>query len=784
MTDVFTGAAGEARPFLLAAAAEAAHELGIFAALAAAPLTPSELAGRLALDARRLRPLLDVLVLEGALSRDDGGPGEARFAVARAPERQALPREGWGLLADALRSGRPLPSPDIARFHTHLVDAGAAPARDLAKFLTGMNIHSAFGRSAGRAGHLLDAGGGAGAYVGAWLAADPGARATLADRAHVIEMARARLGDCGGRLAFLAGDLLSAPLAPVHDVALLCNVLHLHPPEVCAALVARCAAAVVPGGLVVVKDLRLDEDRRGPASGLLFALNMALYTDGGDVYPVSRITAWLEAAGLVFDRVATLDSAPDAVVVIARRPDLPLAFADRLARTAESTWRELEQAGSLLPGATRPALALPRCFARVLAAAVSLEDQPGAGEATGPGAEAFLRHYLDYMPRMRVEQLATRAEPNQTLFHARLDWARLPRLSAAIDRLFTLCASAGVPAREALGAGDADDFRASRPTLGSILERAHYGGFMPLLYGYPDDLAYFGRALAGGASAHEVIDRYLTAPVTHELAHFAPERIALYPPYLDECVAGYLGVHVLPELAFPAPGEDNGLHAAPWFAQVGQAVVRVAGLDAVVRAHAGVATWEEALPAGLTAAAARLGWADHKARRPLHLLTDNFHPEPWLKLIFLAPSRLLDSITLAELDALPWSEIPAGPESPFDTTILTDALRSMCLRTYRNERSFRVSSRVPNRWISLDFYECRVTVRASGDSEDPAPPAYLFPPAVAARLRGQGHARRRLQLRELDAIPSAVAAVLAGVVHEERGFTLAAGNAAAPGGVE
>jgi hypothetical protein len=197
--------------------------------------------------------------------------------------------------------------------------------------------------------------------------------------------------------------------------------------------------------------------------------------------------------------------------------------------------------------------------------------------------------------------------------------------------------------------------------------------------------------------------------------------------------------------------------------------VRVAGLEPVVRAHAGVASWEETLPAGLAAAAARLGWADHLARRPLHLLTDHFHPDPWLKVIFLAPSPRLAAITLGELDALPWSEIPAGPSTPFDAVILADALRAMCLRVFRNERSFRVASRVPRAEILLDFVECRVSATPDGDSEDPAPPAYLFPPAVAARLRSAGHRRWRLRLGELAAIPAAVAAILDGALGEGAG---------------
>jgi hypothetical protein len=77
---------------------------------------------------------------------------------------------------------------------------------------------------------------------------------------------------------------------------------------------------VAPGGVIVIKDLRIDDDRSGPLEGLLFALNMAVYTDAGDVYPASQLRAWLRDAGLIDIVERRLDAAPDAVVVIGRRP--------------------------------------------------------------------------------------------------------------------------------------------------------------------------------------------------------------------------------------------------------------------------------------------------------------------------------------------------------------------------------------------------------------------------------------------------------------------------------
>ena len=260
---------------------------------------------------------------------------------------------------------------------------------------------------------------------------------------------------------------------------------------------------------------------------------------------------------------------------------------------------------------------------------------------------------------------------------------------------------------------------------------------MPLLYGYPADLAAMGRALAT-EPVHAVIDRWLTAPFVHELAHLGRRRRALYPPYLDECVAGYFGVRVLPEFAFPAPGETNALYAAPWFAQVGQALARAVGWQPLLRAHAGLLDWDAALPPPLCRAVARLGWDDYRGHRDTHFLTSNYRPEPWMKLGFLgAAGRPIDTVTLAELEAVPWAEIPAGPETPLDADILGDALRAMCL---------------DNRLVNHDLPRRPPRARADrnrprglprGHRAGPRRPrpgaAELpVPPATAARLRAAG----------------------------------------------
>ncbi len=309
--DVF-GAALEARAFLCDAANAAGHELGVFEALVrGGPGSLAAVAARIGVAAgHRLRALLDVLAALGAIRGERGG-GEPRFAATDAvPERPVVPPAGWGQLAEVIRRDGPLPEERdgdaLRRLHHHLASAGAAAAREL---VAGLGAAS-----------LLDLGAGAGAYSKAFLDANPAGRATLVDTAEVLALAAEWLGPLAARSRRFAGDAAEVEVGAGHDAALLANVLHLHSPDACARLVAAAARGVAAGGVVVIKDLRVDDDRAGPIEGLLFALNMAIYTDAGDVYSTAQLRAWLTEAGLVDVTERRLAASPDAIVVTARKP--------------------------------------------------------------------------------------------------------------------------------------------------------------------------------------------------------------------------------------------------------------------------------------------------------------------------------------------------------------------------------------------------------------------------------------------------------------------------------
>ncbi|MEP6864192.1 MAG: methyltransferase [Deltaproteobacteria bacterium] len=705
--DVFGFSVTEAGAALRDAAIAAGYELGVFDGRAR---TLDQIADDNAIGKgrRRLRPLLDVLVALGALRRE----GDSLIPAAP-PAKPEVARGGWGAMVDVFRSDKAL---DVQggeverRYHWYLTTAGKAAAAELAPRLEGKT--------------LVDLGCGAGTYTAAYLDQHPAAHATAIDFWDVVPLAKEHLARFGDRVTIFGDEISTVQGSDVYDVALLANVLHLHAPVFCAKYLARAARLVVPGGRVVIKELRVEEDRSGPLASLLFALNMAIFTGGGDVYRTSELRGWLEQAGLTAIEEHRLASSPDAIVLVARKPrGVAAIFGD-------VTGIDATAAASQLPAGAPAQL---RMFA---SHAMTAEPE---------FAETIRMHYALEMPRQRAAQLANTGAP---LLHHPLAWHRMPRMRAAIERLFAVLHDHGVQGG-VLGFATPRALFGDAPSLARLYERTHYGGAMPLLYGSAADLAYFERRGGElGLDRDGVIDRYLTAPLLHELCHFGPERDAL-PPHLDECIGGWLAVYVWPEFAYPAAGHDDAIYAAPWLAQVGQAFARAYGISAVVRAQSGELPWEAALGPAVVEELARAAWTDWRARRTLHFLADTFDPDPW---VAHALGRGM-------------------PEDPaFDRQIVADGLHAMCLATELVDGSFRTRSRVPDQPIHVDAMAAQIATPPRGE-HDPVAPRYWLPPAVAAAVRARGHAGYELFLGGVEAIPNAVAALCDGASGE--GFTLA-----------
>ena len=207
--------------------------------------------------------------------------------------------------------------------------------------------------------------------------------------------------------------------------------------------------------------------------------------------------------------------------------------------------------------------------------------------------------------------------------------------------------------------------------------------------------------------------------------------------HLDECIAGWLAVHVWPEFAYPAAGHDDAIYAAPWLSQIGQAFARVFGTASIVRAHAGVMSWRAALPPAVLERITQACRDDWARRRTLHFLSDTFDPDPWVALAL---------------------ETPPPADAAFDRVIVGDALRAMCLANAQVDGSFRTRTIVPE---AIEIDGGHITTAITGDLDRIAP-RYWMPPAVAATMRARGHAGYTLYLGTTEAIPAAVATICDG----------------------
>ena len=81
-------------------------------------------------------------------------------------------------------------------------------------------------------------------------------------------------------------------------------------------LARKAYEAVRPGGVALVYDTMIDDDRRD-ATSLLVSLNMMICTPGGSEYTTAECGSWFTGAG--FDRIETRRLTADDTLLIAHK---------------------------------------------------------------------------------------------------------------------------------------------------------------------------------------------------------------------------------------------------------------------------------------------------------------------------------------------------------------------------------------------------------------------------------------------------------------------------------
>jgi O-methyltransferase domain/Dimerisation domain len=308
-----------------------AAELGVFTALAEGPLNLDTLAKQVGIHERGARDFFDALVALRMLERDENGcyantPETNLYLDRHKPtyiggeleHLNAYVFMHWNLLTPALRTGEPQ-SGARATGHYSALYGDPAALKTLVKGMTGGTLPVAKALAAKFPWHdyksMIDIGTAQGALPVQVALAHPHITGGGFDlppvQPHFDNYIRQHgLAD---RLRFFPGDFLREPL-PKADVLVFGRVLHNWDLATKKMLLKKAYDALPRGGVLIVYERLIDDERRTNAAALLASLNMLIMTAGGFDFTGADCIAWMQGVGFHHMSVEQLTSEHSMVI--------------------------------------------------------------------------------------------------------------------------------------------------------------------------------------------------------------------------------------------------------------------------------------------------------------------------------------------------------------------------------------------------------------------------------------------------------------------------------------
>ncbi len=314
----------------------AAVALDVFTKLSGRGMDAQEFARLLGLHPRPAEMLLSGCAALGLLNQRDGRFGNSPLAeeylvrgnpyyfggfVSMLDRRLYLP---WNRIVEALKTNRAQTWGD----HPGLFEAMSASPEEQCIFTESMHslsvqsgkaLAAAFDFSPCR--QLLDVGGGSGAYCIEAARRYSHLRAVVFDIPPALKIAEEKIASAGlsDRVRTLPGDFFAHELPAGCDAILLSMILHDWGPEKNRAILEKCFRALPSGGVLIVSELMMDDDKAGPVPAALMSLNMLIETEGRN-YTWAEYREWLERVGFRDLRRIPLQSPGANGLLVARKP--------------------------------------------------------------------------------------------------------------------------------------------------------------------------------------------------------------------------------------------------------------------------------------------------------------------------------------------------------------------------------------------------------------------------------------------------------------------------------
>jgi len=292
-----------ARGFMPARALLTGLELDIFTAIGEGA-SPGAVAEKVKAEPRATEMLLNALASLKLLEKRNGtffnSAASARFLAENSKDtaRPALLHTAnlwrrWSTLTEAVREGtavapRTRDEKQTAAFIAAMDRNAKERAAAVVKAVASPNIQ-----------HVLDLGGGSGAYAIGLARAVPGLKAEILDTAEVIPLTQDYVAKAGlsDRVTTRTGDMLSAQLGEGYDLVLVSAICHMFSADDNRVLFQRVFNALASSGRIVIQDFILEPDKTAPRAAALFALNMLVGTNAGSTYSEPEYAEWLREAG-------------------------------------------------------------------------------------------------------------------------------------------------------------------------------------------------------------------------------------------------------------------------------------------------------------------------------------------------------------------------------------------------------------------------------------------------------------------------------------------------------
>ncbi|MEQ8344613.1 MAG: methyltransferase [Sneathiellaceae bacterium] len=321
--------------FMASKALFSALHVGIFDALAERPLELGALAAATGIQKRRLTTLLTALVSTGLVEKDGdlfrNGAGAQDYLVRKSRNyfgdylRYQIDRQMFPMMTElvpVLREGEAADAPD---YEAWMADPEEAKLFSESQHSGSLGPGAVLARMVDLpdgASSLLDVGGGTGAFALMFAKRYPGLATYVLDFPNVCEVGKRFVAKAGmtDRVGFLPGNAIESDWPDEQDVILMSYLLGGVPADEVPGLVQKARAHLKPGGVLIVHDFMVDDDRSGPPLAAFWALQHMVFTPEGMSLTAGGVRKVMEEAGFQAPRIEDL-IAGMTKVLIARRSD-------------------------------------------------------------------------------------------------------------------------------------------------------------------------------------------------------------------------------------------------------------------------------------------------------------------------------------------------------------------------------------------------------------------------------------------------------------------------------